>query len=72
VNGSWHKGSRYWRIGLPLVAAVDLLCAAVLAWRPELGGDALGAVTTVTTVFLVGGGGKSVVGEINRPKFQGE
>ena len=66
----WHKGSRYWRIGAPLVVAVILLAGAVLWWRPEYGAEALEMMGLVMAVFLGGAGAKTAVGEYNRPRYQ--
>ena len=66
----WHKGSRYWKWGIPLVVFVDLIGLGVIVWRQEFAGAAIGMIGSVTTAFLVGAGAKTAVGEYNKPAFQ--
>ena len=70
MNGTWHKGSRYWRFGTALVLAVQSIGTGVIIWRSEFTGAALEMIGTVTAAFVVGAGVKSGVGEYNKPAFQ--
>lgn len=58
---AWHRGSRYWQYGLPVVLIMQGLAAAALVWRVEVAGEAIGAAATVAAVFLGGAGATNVV-----------
>jgi len=62
---AWHKGSRYWRYGTPLVLMVHAIGTAVIIWRSTFTAEALVMIGTVTAAFLVGAGAKSTVDQLN-------
>ena len=59
-DGRWHQGSRFWRYGLWVVVASDVLGLVALVWRPEAAGAALGAAGAVSTAFLATAGGTNM------------
>lgn len=66
MNGSWHKDSRYWKVGGPIVCACLVIGSAVIVWRPTYTAEALQFMGMVVAIFLAGAGAKSTVDQMNK------
>lgn len=60
----WTKGSRFYRAGLAISICSFLIVIGALFVYPDILEKALQNFTVVTTTFMLGAGGRSVVDRI--------
>lgn len=59
-SGRWHKGSRFWRVGLPTILLSWLTIPLVVYFAPAAIEEAIGSFSIVSLTVLGAGGAHNI------------